>query len=69
VVGVIVNLAVFFAYHVLWPQGLQGPFEWPSAFIGAAAGIALFRLRLGVITVIAGSAVAGLAFQLARAAS
>jgi len=69
VVGVIVNLAVFFAYHVLWPQGLQGPFEWPSAFIGAAAGIALFRLKLGVITVIAGSAVAGLAFQLTRAAS
>ena len=25
VVGVIVNLAVFFAYHVLWPQGLDGP--------------------------------------------
>jgi chromate transporter len=69
VVGVIVNLAVFFAYHVLWPQGLQGPFEWPSAFIGAAAGIALFRFRLSVVPVIAGSAVAGLAFQLARAAT
>jgi chromate transporter len=69
VVGVIVNLAVFFAYHVLWPQGLHGPFEWPSAFIGVAAGVALFRFRLGVVPVIAGSAVAGLALQLARAAT
>jgi len=24
VVGVIINLAVFFAYHVLWPQGFEG---------------------------------------------
>jgi hypothetical protein len=45
VVGVIVNLAVFFAYHVLWPQGLHGHFEWLSAVIGVAAAIALFRFR------------------------
>ncbi|HEY0821748.1 MAG TPA: chromate efflux transporter [Rhizobacter sp.] len=63
VVGVIVNLAVFFAYHVLWPQGLGGPFEWASALIGVAAGVALFRFKVGVIPVIAGSAVAGLALQ------
>ena len=37
VVGVILNLAVFFAYHVLWPAGLQGRFDWPSAVIGIAA--------------------------------
>jgi chromate transporter len=66
VVGVIVNLAVFFAYHVLWPQGLGGPFEWASALIGVAAGVALFRFKRGVIQVIAGSAVAGLAVQLMR---
>jgi chromate transporter len=30
VVGVIVNLAVFFAYHVLWPQGLSGGFAWAA---------------------------------------
>ena len=66
VVGVIVNLAVFFAYHVLWPQGLGGPFEWASAAIGVAAGVALFRFKFGVIPVIAGSAVAGLALQLLR---
>jgi chromate transporter len=33
VVGVIVNLALFFAYHVLWPQGFGGPFEATSAVI------------------------------------
>src|SRR4029077_20100715 len=43
VVGVIVNLALFFAVHVLWPHGLPG-FEWPAAVIGIAAAIALFRL-------------------------
>ncbi len=64
VVGVIVNLAVFFAQHVLWPQGLGGRFEWPSALIGLAAGIALWRFKAGVIPVIAGSAAAGLAWQL-----
>lgn len=68
VVGVIVNLAVFFAYHVLWPQGLGGTFEWASAVIGVAAGIALFRFKAGVIPVVLGSGLAGLAFQFGRAA-
>jgi chromate transporter len=27
VVGVILNLALFFAWHVLWPQGFGGRFE------------------------------------------
>lgn len=68
VVGVIVNLAVFFAYHVLWPAGLGGRFEWASAVIGLAAGVALFRLKWGVIPVVLGAGVAGLAYQLSRAA-
>nr|WP_247661185.1 chromate efflux transporter [Ideonella alba] len=68
VVGVIVNLAVFFAYHVLWPQGFGGRFEWASAIIGAAAALALFRFKLGVIPVVLGAGVAGLAFQLGRSA-
>jgi len=68
VVGVIVNLAVFFAYHVLWPQGLGGRFEGPSAVIGLAAALALFRFKLGVIPVVLGSGIAGLGVQLAHAA-
>ena len=68
VVGVILNLAVFFAYHVLWPKGLAGDFEWASAVIGLVAAVALFRFKLGVIPVVLGSGVAGLAYQLAQAA-
>lgn len=60
VVGVVLNLAAFFAYHVFWPQGWQGGFDWFSAAIGSAGLIALWRYRIGVVPVIAASAVAGL---------
>ena len=59
VVGVILNLAVFFAYHVLWPQGLAGPFDLASALLGVACAVALFRYRVGIMPLIAASAVAG----------
>lgn len=65
VVGVILNLAIFFGYHVLWPEGFAGQFEWPSALIAVGAGIALFRYKIGIIKVIASSALMGLAFSLA----
>ena len=65
VVGVIFNLAVFFAIHVLWPQGLGGRFEWPSALIGLAAAVALLRFKVGVIPVVLASGLAGLALRLA----
>jgi chromate transporter len=68
VVGVIVNLAVFFAHHVLWPQGFSGHLDWASAAIGLAAAMALFRYKVGVIKVVAGAGVAGLTFQLGRSA-
>ena len=61
VVGVILNLALFFAGHVLWPDGWSGPFEWPAAVIGAVAAVALFRFDVGVVALIAGSALLGLA--------
>jgi len=65
VVGVVLNLAVFFAYHVLWPQGLSGRFDWISALVGVAAFVALFRYRAGVIPVIAACALIGLIVTLA----
>ncbi len=49
VVGVILNLAVFFAYHVLSPQGLGATFEWFSALMGLAASVALFGYNVGII--------------------
>jgi len=66
VVGVILNLAVFFAYHVLWPQGFGGVFELMSALIGAAAFAALWWFKAGIIPVIAASGVAGLAYTLLK---
>jgi chromate transporter len=64
VVGVILNLAVFFAYHVLWPQGFEGTFEWFSAMIGAVAFIALFKYKVGIVQVIGACAVVGLGYSL-----
>ena len=64
VVGVILNLALFFAYHVLWPQGFAGVFDWPSATIMLLAMLALFRLQWSVMRVIAGCAVLGLMIRL-----
>jgi len=66
VVGVIANLALFFALHVLWPQGLGGPFDFASLVIGLAAALALFRFKLGVIPVVLGSGAVGLAITLVQ---
>jgi chromate transporter len=65
VVGVIVNLAVFFAYHVLWPAGFPGRFEWPAAVISLAAALALIRFKVGVIPVVLVSGLCGFALSFA----
>ena len=59
VVGVIVNLALFFAWHVFWPQGFAGSFDGVAMLICALALIALFVLRLGVLPVIGSAALLG----------
>ena len=66
VVGVILNLALFFAYHVLWPQGFGGPFSAASALITLAAAVALFRFKVGVIPLLGACALAGLVLTFAR---
>ena len=43
---------MFFGYHVLWPTGLAGHFDWGAALITAGAATALFRFKRGVIEVI-----------------
>jgi len=65
VVGVVLNLAAFFAYHVLWPNGFEGQFEWFSALIGIGALLALWRFKLGVVSVIGGCAVIGMLYFIA----
>jgi chromate transporter len=67
VVGVILNLALFFALHVFWPAGAVG--RWSgldgAAVLLAVAGFgALYRYNLGVPTLIGLSAVAGLLLKL-----
>jgi chromate transporter len=65
VVGVIVNLALFFGWHVLWPQGWSGRFDVVAAVIAVAAAVALMRFGRGVMAVIGAAAGAGLLLRLA----
>jgi chromate transporter len=60
VVGVILNLALFFGYHVLWPKGFSGSFDGVSALIALGAAITLILFKRNVIHVIAACAGLGL---------
>jgi chromate transporter len=64
IVGVILNLALFFAWHVLWPDGPGGGFEWLSLLIGVGALLALFRFKVGIIPTIATCGTVGLLIEL-----
>jgi chromate transporter len=76
VVGVIANLFLWFALHVLFTRMIDRPigpvvaklpdplsFDWPIALVAIAAGVALIRFRIGLFTVLALSALAGLAIH------
>ncbi|MFZ1218416.1 MAG: chromate efflux transporter [Chthoniobacterales bacterium] len=57
VVGVILNLAIWFALHVIHPsEGI----DWFAAGLGLAALIAMIRWKLGVIPVVIAGGVIGL---------
>ena len=64
VVGVILNLALFFSYHVLWPNGFDHAFNYEAAIITVAAMIALFKFQINVLYVIFASALCGLILYL-----
>ncbi len=79
VVGVILNLALWFAIHTLFaevrergPLGMEVPVPvWasadvPAVAIGAAAAVLLFGLRLGMLPVLGLSALLGLVWFLVR---
>jgi len=66
VVGVIINLAMFFAWHTFWPQATEsapfsGEFEWLPVLVAAAAFIALWKYKVDIMKVIFACAVIGLA--------
>jgi chromate transporter len=68
VVGVIINLAVFFAWHTFWPQGIKGApfmgtFDWLSVVVAIAAFIALWKYKADIMKVIVVCAVLGLAYS------
>ena len=64
VVGVILNLALFFAYHVFWPSGLSGNIDWFSILLTTLAAIAVFRFKVNVIPVILACGGLGMLFKL-----
>ncbi len=64
IVGVIANLATFFAWHVFWPGGWQavgraGGMDVAALGIGVIAAFALLRYKAGVIPVILSCAATG----------
>lgn len=76
VVGVVLNLAVWFALQTLFHRvdsihfaGLMfripalGTVDWAALAIFVAAAIALFRLKIGVVAILAASCTAGFAFH------
>jgi chromate transporter len=66
VVGVVLNLAVWFGLHVLWPAAQ--PVNWFGLVVCAVAFAGLWRWKWNVIHVVLGAAVAGLVFQLLMSA-
>jgi chromate transporter len=64
VVGVILNLALFFAYHVFYPNGLTGSMDIFAIGLSIAALLAIFRFKLGVIPVVIASGLIGMSYKL-----
>ena len=65
VVGVILNLALFFGYHTMWPQGFDAPFDASAALIAIAAAVALLKFKLNVMQVIGVCGLLGIGLQYA----
>ncbi len=66
VVGVILNLAVFFAWHTFWPQATMvepfgGSFNALPVVVAVAAFIALWKYKADIMKVIGACALLGLA--------
>ena len=68
VVGVILNLAVFFAWHAFWPQGtadapFAGGFDGFPVIVAVAAFVALWKYKADIMKVIGVCALLGLAYS------
>jgi len=63
VVGVILNLAVWFGLHALFPQDRM--IDWFAVVLGVIAFAGMWRWKWNVIPVVIGSGAAGWLYQLA----
>jgi chromate transporter len=73
VVGVVLNLAVWFGLHVVFEEvrtvafGMDVPvlssLDWRAALLASAAMVAMLKFRTGMLATLAGSALAGLPLQ------
>ena len=71
VVGVILNLAVFFAWHTFWPKAtaaapFSGPFDAIPVVIAIACFIALWKYKQDIMKVIGVCALLGLVLSFLR---
>ncbi len=64
VVGVVVSLALFFAEHVFWPQGLAQSIDWVSLGGALLALVALMRFKVGLIPLIVIAGATGMLLRL-----
>ena len=77
VVGVILNLAIWFALHTLFAQmvairgygftvsvPVPGSVNWPALALSAAAMIAIFRFKVGMIATLVGCSALGALYYL-----
>jgi chromate transporter len=62
VVGVILNLAIWFAWHALRPEG--GKFDYFVAVIAVGAWLAMERFKIGVIPTLAACAALGVLLKI-----
>lgn len=60
----ILNLAVFFGYHIWWPHRLAARIDVFSVLLTLGSAIALLRYNQSVMRVIGAAAVAGLVMRL-----
>jgi chromate transporter len=62
VVGVVLNLAVWFGLHVLFPNGKM--IDWFALAVGLIAFLGMLKFKWNVVPVVLGSGAAGLIYQL-----
>ena len=64
IVGVVLNLAVWFGLRVFFPG--NGTMDWFAILLCAAAFVAMLRYKIDIIPVIIGAGILGLSYHFLR---